>query len=543
LKIRNYLIKTLLPAILGITLGACAHQISNEDWSQESATGLIKTSGDSPVFQVGQTRYQGRIIGKQGVREFLGIPFAQPPIGALRWSAPEPVKETEGVVMATKFGPACMQGPHMGNWYKGVIESFGGDPTSFLIPQFSEDCLYLNIWSPAPKSRPAAASSESPVFVFIHGGSNKGGWSYEPNYLGEQLAARGAVVVTIGYRLGVFGFFAHPDLEQLNFALLDQIAALKWIQENISTIGGDPENVTVAGESAGASNIAFLMASPLAEGLFDRVIHQSGGWAVSKTYDRTKSEQLSLELAQSVLPQTGENGIEQLRLVSSDALLAAANEVYKSHYFDPVIDGHSVTQALGNALDNGQFAKVDVLIGTNLNESLMYLDAQETIDNWVADNITDRFPELSKDAITERLTQTADPRSQLDKLATAYNYTCSSLALAEANVKNGGTSWFYQFTKVRDGELANKMGAYHGAELPYVFNTHDIWLPTSQQDRELTDSLMQYWLNFAETGNPNSTTIIEWPTYMQAGDAVQYLGVDIKAQPYLSNTLCDLFAY
>lgn len=542
-EIGSCIVKLFLLALTGLMIIACSNDSSNRIPLEQEEAGLAVRSDSAPDFLVKQLRYQGRVAGQRGVREFLGIPFAQPPVGDLRWSAPQPVKESEGTVIATRFAPACMQGPHMANWYKGVIESFGEDAESFPTPEVSEDCLYLNIWSPKTEELETEAQNGLPVFVFIHGGSNKGGWSYEPNYDGQRMASRGAVVVTIGYRLGVFGFFSHPELEITNFALLDQIAALKWIKENISKVGGDPDNVTIAGESAGASNISFLMTSPLADGLFQRVIHQSGGWAMFRTNDRKSSDLLGMELAKSVLQSTEHDVIKKLRRVPAGEILNIASAVYKDHYFDPVIDGHSVTQTLASAAKVGQLAKVDLLIGTNANEALMYLDANQTVDGWMADNLSDRFPEISKKAILQRLSPEADARQKLDQLATGFNYTCPSLALAEANAKHGSNSWVYQFTKSRDGELGSQMGSYHGAELPYVFDTHDDWLPTSSEDYQLTDSLIQYWLNFAATGDPNTSTLPEWTAYTQAGDAVQYLGVDVKSHRHLSHSLCELFEY
>ena len=517
-----------------VLLSACDSEIAKQESQQPEV----------PTLEARGITYQGRYSPQRGIQEFLGIPFAQAPIADLRWAPPiaTPMvsEQASQIATATEFAPACLQGPHLANWYKKLVDSFGGDGGTFPTPSFSEDCLYLNAWSPKPDTS-QKTSSPLPVFVFIHGGSNKGGWSYEPNYLGEHLASRGMVVVSIAYRVGALGFFSHPELKHANFGLLDQIAGLKWIQENISKIGGDPNNVTVAGESSGASNIAYLMASPLAKGLFHRAIHQSGGWAMYGTDHKVIDDKKGLELATKALGLSADDDIEKLRLLSSEDLLIQVNEVYKDHDFDPVIDGHSVTQAFAKAAIAGQLNDVDLMIGSNANESRMYLGAGETIDSWIADNLAERFPNISKNIILPNLAKDAQSLEQLDQLATSFNFTCPSMSLAQAKAGFGGQTWFYHFTMQRDGDLGAKMGSYHGAELPYVFNTHDDWLPTSAEDRELTEVLMQYWVAFASTGNPNSAGLPEWRSYQKPNDPVQFLGLEIKSQIHPSARLCSLF--
>lgn len=515
-----------------VFLSACDSDIAKQGYQ----------SSDAPILEANGISYQGSYSHERAVQEFLGIPFAQPPIGDLRWAPPNSLvsQQASATVTATKFAPACLQGPHLANWYKNLVDSFGGDGSTFPTPRFSEDCLYLNVWSPKTDAS-QKTSSPLPVFVFIHGGSNKGGWSYEPNYLGERLASKGLVVVSIAYRVGALGFFSHPQLEQANFGLLDQIAGLQWIKENIAEIGGDPNNITVAGESSGASNIGYLMASPMAKGLFQRAIHQSGGWAMYSTGQKETDDKKGLELATKAQGLSGDDDIQRLRQLSSEDLLLEIDHVYKDHSFDPVIDGHSVIQAFAESAKQGRLDSVDLLIGSNANEARMYLGAEETIDSWIADNLAEQFSELSKSTIQANLAKDAQSLEQLDQLATSFNYTCPSMSFAQAKASVGGQTWFYHFTKQRDGDLGAKMGSYHGAELPYVFNTHDDWLPTSAEDRDLTESLMQYWVAFASTGNPNSTGLPEWQPYEKASDPVQFLGLEIKSQMHPNADLCNLF--
>lgn len=511
------------------TLGACVGGSHNSASSVETA----------PTFESHNTNYFGRRTqSREGldVDEFRGIPFAKPPVSDLRWHAPQPLepvseKQTKD---ATNFAPACMQGSHIANWYKGVIDSFGGASDTFPTPEVSEDCLYLNIWRPADRSDEAL-----PIFVYVHGGSNKGGWAYEPNYLGQELAAKGVIVVNIAYRLGVFGFFSHPELDTANFALQDQIMALQWIKENIASLGGDPSRVTVAGESAGASNIAYLMASPTARGLFHRAIHQSAGWAMYRTALKKEIEPLGRRFAEQ-LTEDSNAPISMLRSESAEAVLAASTLAYQSHFFDPVIDDHTVVKPLFESARLGELSTVDLMIGTNANEARMYLNPEQTIESWLTENMSGReSPELLK-AILRVLHTIKDPVGKLDQLATGANYTCPSMLLAQHHATAGNRTWFYHFTKVREGNLAQQMGAYHGAELPYVFNTHDDWLPTNSEDRALSQTIMQFWVNFARSGNPNSTGLIEWPEYDANNKQAQTLGFDVNSGEHPSASLCAL---
>ena len=236
-----------------------------------------------PSAFIEDTKLIGSLHQNNEVEMFLGIPFAAPPINDLRWEKPIAwIPENKKEIIANKFRPGCVQNQRIVNWYKRLIIDFGGNPDTFDVPIFSEDCLYLNLW------RPKGTKNNLPVIVYIHGGSNKAGWSYEPNYLGHNIANKGFILISIPYRLGVFGFFSHPDIENPNLALFDQILALKWIQEYVTYFGGDPSNVTLIGESAGAGGIGHLIASPLSKDLFHKAVHQSGG--SSLTYPTSSSD-------------------------------------------------------------------------------------------------------------------------------------------------------------------------------------------------------------------------------------------------------------
>lgn len=419
----------------------------------------------------------------------------------------------------------------MVRWYRDVVASFGGDPASFPVPQFSEDCLYLNIWAPA-----AAGSSPRPVIVYIHGGSNKGGWAYEPNYIGERLARQDVVVVSIAYRLGLLGFFSHPELTQSNLGLLDQIAALDWIQKHIATLGGDANNITVMGESAGANNITHLLVSPLAQGLFQRIIHQSAGWAVTGRGDRQTHLTAFKDLQDALLGPDG--SLDKLRELEFEDLLSRAEPILQDHSFDPVVDGVSLLEPVINTLAAGRFQPVDALIGSNADEWLMYLQGTETRAAWIADNVSPAHAE----AVLQTLPEDLSELEAVDRLITASAFVCPSLQLARLVNSNRGSSWFYYFARQREGEKAATMGAYHGAELPYVFDTHDQWLPTVDADRQLTAQMMGYWANFARSGDPNAEALPPWPLFDRARGEVMVLDAQLTRQAHPSATLCEALA-
>ena len=248
---------------------------------------------------------------------FRGIPFAKPPVGELRWKSPVPI-EPPKAIDARSFKSACMQDTYNTEWYHDVIESFGQDKSMFKhVESVSEDCLYLNIWTASIDS-----SEKKPVMVWIYGGNDVGGWTYEPNYLGHKLAQKDVVVVSIPYRLNIFGFFNHPEMENQtgNFGLEDEILALQWVKDNIAQFGGDPENITLFGESAGGAHVTYHIASPLSEGLFDRGIIQSGGYNLSNP-SRLNSLDDANKLALETQNKAGVLNLNELTQLSSNELL------------------------------------------------------------------------------------------------------------------------------------------------------------------------------------------------------------------------------
>ena len=502
-----------------------------------ACTDTVKGGADnSPRLTLNDTSV---IVGKlaEGGRteSFLGVPFAQPPVGDLRWLPPQLLAKSSAAPQKNEFPAACMQGDHIAKWYKNVAAGFGGDPDLIKHPEVSEDCLYLNIWRPATE---AQSAEMLPVIVYIHGGSNKGGWSYEPNYIGHNLASKGVIVISIAYRLGVFGFFSHPTLEHSNFGLLDQVAALQWVNENIVALGGDAEKITVMGESAGANNIDHLMTMPSSKGLFSRAIHQSGGSSLTNRSIRKAHLQLGEAFAEFTLGDGVSKPIAAMRQLSADTILSAANEVYQNHYFDPVVDGMSVMEPIMSTIKAGEMHVVDLLIGSNDDEWLMYTDDNPDIDGW----LKTEAPPLTVDNLKALLKDETDNRRISDLLRTAKYYVCPSLVLAKETAKLGNKAWVYHFTRQREGELAATMGAYHGAELPYIFDTHDDWLPTVEADHRLTNIMQTYWINFATTGNPNQLDFPMWPNYSPENPNTQSLGDVLFSSDHPSQKLCEFLA-
>ena len=471
------------------------------------------------------------VLAKNGVEvlRLSGIRFAEPPVGDWRWRAPRPVGDTsfDVPVNASAWPPACVQDDGNVEWYQGVAAAFGQPPdVAPTTPDTDEDCLFLNVWTPDLGAR-------LPVMVWIHGGANVNGWSFEPNYRGRELAAMGAVVVSIQYRLGVFGFLAHPALtadspnaSSGNYGILDQIEALRWIQANIDRFGGDPDNVTLFGESAGAGDIAYLLLSPLTEGLFHRAISQSGGWPADQRRTLAANEGQGVDF----LTGAGATSIAELRAFPAESLLAAADEHFKRDYDDPPVDGWLLPAPPADLLARKAFPPRPVMFGFNADEMLMYLGTP-TAERW-----HEAVEALSEPGAVEEVLAGLPIPQRFDELASATQFTCPSIALATGFAVGGAPTYVYRFDRIRAGD--HGIGAYHGAEIPYVFDTHDAWLPTDDVDRELTRRMMGYWLSFAATGDPNHDDAPLWPRWND-DNLLQTLAEDIKPEA-LDRRLCSM---
>lgn len=439
---------------------------------------------------------QGRLIGERvgGVSSFKGIPFAAPPTGDRRWRAPEPPTGWTGERDATGFAPDCIQAPYPAN-------SFFYRPARVS----SEDCLYLNVWTGAD------AGANAPVMVWIHGGALTRGSGAIPAYDGTRLADKGVVLVTINYRLGAFGFLAHPELvaesehfSAGNYGILDQIQALQWVQDNIEAFGGDPDNVTIFGESAGAWSVHFLTASPLAEGLFHKAIAQSGARLdVRLALDRqTSAGPSAVSLGQELAETAGATSLSELRAMSADEIMQAAEQA--RFRTDGVVDGWVLPEQPYAQFVGGRQNPVPVLLGFNSDEGTTLgagAGAPATADAYVT-RIRSTHGTLADDFL--EVYPADDPlRSTLDAFRdSAFGWNMVTWANLTRFVDQ--PAWLYYFTHHPPGPDSDRLGAYHAAEILYVFNNvHQIPAGAEEADVRLAGQMSDYWVNFARFGDPN----------------------------------------
>ncbi len=461
----------------------------------------------------------GRIRGvvEEDINVYKGIPFAAPPVGALRWREPQPVKPWDGVRDCTEFGKAAVQSP-------------SSYPVSRPVGEVSEDCLYLNVYSDAE-----SADERRPVMVWIHGGAYRTGSG--KIYDGTELAKKGAVVVTINYRLGPFGFFAHPDLTEEspnnasgNYGILDQIAALEWVQRNIAQFGGDPDRVTIFGESAGAGSVAILMVSPLAEGLFHRAIPQSPPayrdiqHLTESWYDHPPFEQDGLEAAEALEAKT----LAELRAVPADEILKKTGRIARSQ---PIVDGYSVTADPMITFARGLQHDVPLLVGSNSDEGTFFMPPtvkKDQLDAQVAQSFGDDAKAFKKLYPYTNDEEAAYVRA--DHMGDMV-FTTQVMAMADLMRTVNSDAYAYFFTRVWPNELGERGRAFHAAEIAYVFDTLDAYGPKytfEEADAELADAMSSYWVQFAATGNPNKPGLPEWPKYERHTDRVLELGDTIQ---------------
>jgi para-nitrobenzyl esterase len=482
----------------------------------------------------------GRISGEPSptnakVMVYKGIPFAAPPIGELRWKAPQPVKAWDGVRECTAFGPSCPQDA------EPLRRAYGTD-----IGPMSEDCLYLNVYTAG------LGGGKRPVMVWIHGGGNTMGSAAQ--YNGTTFASKGVVLVAINYRLGAFGFLAHPELTKEssnkssgNYGLLDQIAALEWVKRNIAAFGGDPGNVTIFGESAGAVNVGCLMASPLAKGLFHRAIAQSGSaigviTPLSGEGARGSGEQRGVEFQNSL----GADSLAAMRAKSSDDVLKtflAANPGIGGT--GPIVDGWVLPAAPVRAIAMGQGSPVPFMTGANANEGSIFL-ARDGVPATVEDyekQTKDRFGENAARVLElYPVKEVKDIRWALDQIQTDQRFLAGSRVTLRGAQKQNPNAYLYFFTRVRPGGEA--LGAFHAAEISYVFGSLGERLgrgTTEETDTKLSEAMNSYWVNFAKTGDPNGQGLPNWPAYDTKGEAYMELGNEIAAKKELHKEKLDFF--
>jgi para-nitrobenzyl esterase len=439
------------------------------------------------------------------VRVFKGIPFAAPPVGDLRWRAPQPAAHWDGVRKADQFGPVCMQQSRPGS-----------------TPAPSEDCLYVNVWTGAK-----AASERRPVIVWTYGGGFTSGSGSEPRYDGEALARKGAVVVTYNYRLAAFGFFAHPELDKEsehhtsgNYAMMDMAAVLHWVQRNITSFGGDPTRVTIDGESAGAMLVSAMVGSPEGKGLFKRAISQSGAWmgiGIGKMTTHAQAEEAGVKMAQTL----GASSLAELRAKSADDLLKNGRGGGSI-----IVDGWYVPEDLSATFAKGRENDVDVLVGSNRDEGTFFARGPGATAEQFQSRVKQRFGDLA-DSFAKVYPVSNDTEAAAASLAgTRDEMGWHMRTWAQLQAKRGkDKSYLYFFTRVPPTvEGRPSRGATHTVELSYMFNNLLPGTPWTDVDRKLADMMSSYWVNFAATGNPNGKGLPEWPAYKEKADQAMVLG-------------------
>jgi para-nitrobenzyl esterase len=457
-----------------------------------------------------QIRIEGGIISGMknsdgDIQIFKGIPFAAPPTGTRRWKTPAPVEPWVGVKKCIVFGPSPMQGKPV---------PFSVYTSEFLIPEspISEDCLYLNIWTGAK-----SANEKRPVFVWIYGGGFMSGGSACPIYDGEALARKGVVLVSINYRVGVFGFFAHPELSAEtsyngsgNYGLMDQIAALRWVQNNISAFGGDPGNVTVAGQSAGAMSVNCLVASPLAKGLFHKAIAESGSSLLRKGFVRTENGKVREQEGLKITNDMGMKSIDELRKLPADEIHSKARA-----WFTPVIDGYVLPKSIPNIFAENANTDIPLLTGWNNDETFTPVTSTEDFKKRLEKTYGSDSQELLKfyPVTTEQESIKSQKALGRDESFGISNYVW---AVLQSRAKN--KVYLYNFLR-KPPATADfvQYGAFHTAEVPYTFNTLKFFnRPLEKTDHALADLMSSYWANFARSGNPNGPGLPEWPAFKEA---------------------------
>ena len=521
----------LLSLAFQLTLHVIA-QVDNTLLQVKTANGILEGTDES------------------GVRIFRGIPFAEPPVGDLRWKEPQPVKNWEGVRRADKFGPRAMQ--------RALFGDMG-----FRSNGVSEDCLYLNVWTPA-----RSASEHLPVLVYFYGGGLQAGDGSEPRYDGESMARKGIVAITVNYRLTIFGFFAHPELTKEsphhssgNYGLLDQNAALHWVQQNIAAFGGDPKKVTIAGESAGSFSVSALMASPLSKNLIAGAIGESGSLlGLTPPSSLSEVEQLGVKFATSV----GANSLAALRAMPASEILEATAKPTTPR-FPVTVDGYFLPKSPIQIYGAGEQAHVPLLVGWNSEE--MNYKAIMGADKLTKENYSKVVQKLYGDRSEDALkAYNGSSDEELEQAATALAADrfigYSTWKWSDLQIKTGGKPVYrYLYSRPRPAmraEMGNvtaglaggivkttdstaikvtpapARGAVHSAEIEYALGnlptnrTYD-WQP---EDYKVSEIMQAYFANFIKTGNPNGLGVPMWPAITNGGPVqVMHLDVTTRVEP------------
>ena len=496
-----------------------------------------------PVIELSQGDIQAGVDRDDAdILQVNGIPFAAPPVGDLRWRAPQPALAWDGVRDGTVFGAECVQSRSgSGEFLNDLLNGLGLNAVQRHLatvvlqsappPEESEDCLFLNI-----RSANIGGADLQPVMVWIHGGSHQTGAGSQEIYQANQLVENGVVLVTINYRLGVLGYIAHPALSaddprgvSGNYGLLDQVAALAWIRDNIAAFGGDPNNVTIFGESAGAQSVTEIMSTPLSAGLFHKAILQSG----ASTYNanglttaidgRLTMHEAGLDFFDGLVD--ADATAEELRAIpAADMIAHIPNKRHLGGYALPTVDGVVIPKLMGEAIRDGSIHNVPILAGYNADEATLFYPSMQVPTVLVPDFPSDLDARL---ALLEEVYGASDAAALielygLDDPETYQSAETDMLGddlfgvhmrhLAAANTAQGAPSYLYHFTRVTPSKTQT-IGAFHAAEIFFVFGSHSPLSALTDEDKGLTEAMGMYWTNFAKTSDPNGAGLTPWPLY------------------------------
>lgn len=510
--------------------------------------------GVSPLVQTALGTLEGDYAdGTRDTLVFRGVRYAEPPIGNARWQPPAPVSPWEGVVAASEFGPACWQQltPETSIYTRGTLDRH-------------EDCLFLNIWTTGTET-----ANELPVMVWFHGGGHTGGWGSAKIFDGTALARKGVVLVTINYRLGPLGFFAHPALTSEsphgssgNYGLLDKIAALEWVRDNIAAFGGNPNNVTIFGQSAGSWSVCYLMASPLANGLFHKAIGHSGGcFGEDRQPLTTEDKSGATDSAHSTgLAVAAKFGIEGTGPTTAAALrdVTVAALLEQTRGMGVVIDGWVLPRHPRQIFADGEHNHVPVVVGAMADEgSSLYSSRVETTKDTLISDLRREYGVLGENLIAtyaseiDKSTRTASQAISADR-----NFVWNMRTWARNVEASDNEAYLYFFSHpppvfrlylperaaIDIPEGRRGLGAYHSGDLAYAFgNVGLVGLDWTEWDHQLSETISQYWVNFARTGNPNGEGLPVWPRYHGTTDESLQFGNSIQTSVSVRQEKLDLF--
>lgn len=516
--------------------------------AQPKSPAVLKVVGEPIQLDSGAVR--GLVIGEgDELHLYRGIPYAAPPVGELRWRPPQPPAAWSGVRECYQFGPAAPQKP------SPMLATF---PGMALGAATREDCLYLNVWAPADRG-----DDPLPVMVWIHGGGYVMGAASQPLYDAADLARRGVVVVSINYRLGPLGFLAHPQLsaesEQHssgNYGLLDQIEALRWVQRNIKAFGGDPERVTIFGESAGGGSVFALLVSPLAKGLFHRAIAESGPTLnyvhlTKSHYGFSPAEVQGVEFATSCGAAEGQGQIAALRALSPDELLKHTAGMEESREFSirdnllrmaPIVDGWVIPDDPMTILAAGQQNDVPLIVGANRDEGTMFTllaKLPKDVATWESLLDANLGPVAGKIRELYPVASTGDLRKAVTDLIGDFIFVAPARFVARSMRNTSSPAYLYHFAHPPAGPTGKMLGAHHAAEIAYVMDNLELASGVTDVDLELRDTLVGYWVQFAASGNPNRAGLPEWPAYERASDCSLLIGDAVETATGLRKEKLD----